>query len=57
MAASFRPRQYVAIFREDLRRNAGGDLAGDRQVHHLSFEAAGFPAGGNEDIGVENYAH
>ena len=47
------PRQHIAIFREDVRRNAGGDLAGDRKVCDLSFEPAGFPAGGNQDVGVD----
>jgi len=53
----FSPRQYIAIFREYVRRNAGGDLAGHRQVHDLSFQPVRLPAGGNQDIRVENHAH
>ena len=55
--SQFWPRQHIAIFREDVWRDAGGDPAGNRQVRDLSFEPAGFPAGGNQNVGVENDAH
>lgn len=45
------------VFGEDLRGHARGDLASDGQVRDLTFQTAGLPAGGDQDVGVENDAH